>query len=194
MQTVKQLYKFIETKDLSVEYLVNNAGFGDYGLFVDGKWEKQQQMINLNITCLTYLTKVFAKDMKRRGSGRIVNVASIAAFYPGPLMAEYYATKAYVLRFSVAVANELKGSGVTVTALCPGPTASKFAATAAATRSGIFNSRKLPTSEVVASYGYKAMLKGKTVAIHGIGNNLTMVLTRLVPASLAAKIIRRVQS
>ena len=194
IKVVEKFYKDVSSQNLPIDYLINNAGFGDYGMFLDGDWDKQQAMIDLNITCLTYLTKQFGIDMKKQGKGRILNVASIASFFPGPLLAEYYATKAYVLRFSVAVANELQGSGATVTALCPGPTKTNFAKTAAATRSGIFRGGDLPTAMDVAQYGYTSMIKGKAVAVHGIKNELSIISTVLLSPALKAKLIRKVQS
>src|SRR5581483_11195724 len=121
-----------------VDILINNAGFGLSGAFAETDLGRELEMIQVNIAALTALTKLFLKPMIERRSGRIVNVASTAAFQPGPLMAVYYATKAYVLSFSEAVADELRGSGVTVTALCPGPTATGFAERAGMTRSRLF--------------------------------------------------------
>src|SRR6202795_3291921 len=112
--------------ELAVDVLVNNAGFGQFGLFAENDLEECLQQIQLNITTLTHLTRLYLPDMLSRKSGRILNVASTAAFQAGPLMAVYYATKAYVLHFSEAIANELEGTGVTVTCLCPGPTSTEF--------------------------------------------------------------------
>lgn len=186
------LYDFVKQKQLSVQYLINSAGFGDYDSVIEADWDKLQAMINLNITTLTYLSKVFAKDMQQQGSGRIVNLASIAAFLPGPNMAVYYATKAYVLRFSEALASELRSSGVTVTALCPGPTASQFATAAGAEKSEAF-SGKLPTAHAVAAYGYRAMQAGKPVAIHSLKNRLLILLIRFAPRRLLIAAVRRAQ-
>ena len=112
---VMELVEFVSSHKIQPDYLINNAGFGDYGYFVDNHWGKEEKMIDLNMKTLTYLTKVYATGMKKRGVGKIVNVASGAAFQPGPLMAIYYASKAYVLHFSEAVAEELSGRGVTLT-------------------------------------------------------------------------------
>jgi short-subunit dehydrogenase len=147
--------------------LINNAGFGDFGMFLETDWNKEAQMIQLNITALTQLTKLYLKEMVKRGSGKIMNVASTAAFQSGPTMAVYYATKAYVLSFSEAIDNEVRDKGVTVTALCPGATESGFQAAAAMEESNLVKGRKLPTSKEVAEYGYESMMKGRTVAIDG---------------------------
>ena len=150
-------------------------------------------MINVNITTLTYLTRLFLPAMVSRGYGRIMNVASTAAFQPGPTMAVYYATKAYVLHFSEAIANELENTGVTVTALCPGATESNFQAAAEMQESKLVKGKKLPTAKEVATYGYQAMMKGKTVAIHGAKNYLMANSVRFVPRNLVVKIARAVQ-
>jgi len=184
------VYNRLQASNITVDYLVNNAGFGDFGFFVETDWAKEEQMINLNITALTHFTKVFARDMVQRRSGRILNVASTAAFQPGPLMAVYFATKAYVLSFSEAIANELQGTGVTVTALCPGPTESGFLQAAALEDSKLFKGKKLPSAAAVAAYGYQALMAGKTVAIHGARNWLLANAARFIPRKLAAALVR----
>ncbi len=126
-----------------VDVLVNNAGFGDWGLFTDTPETKLEEMMELNVGTLTRLTRAYLPGMLARGAGRVMNIASTAAFLPGPLMAVYYATKAYVLSFSEALAEETRGTGVTVTALCPGPTASGFQAGAAMEDSRLVKDRKL---------------------------------------------------
>lgn len=190
LEEAMMVVKTTREMNIDIDILINNAGFGDFGLFTQTDWEKELQMINLNMTSLTYLTKEFAKSMSARKSGRIMNVASTAAFFPGPLMAVYYATKAYVLSFSEALSNELKGSGITVTALCPGPTASGFQATADITESKLVKGKKLPTSKEVAAYGYEAMMKGKTVAIHGWINRVQVFSNRLMPRSIVPAMVR----
>ena len=187
----EELFDEVEKEKLSVDILINNAGFGDHGAFVDTDWAKESDMLALNITALTHMTKLFLKGMIRRKRGRIVNVASAAAFQPGPFMAVYYASKAYVLSFSEAIANELKGTGVTVTVLCPGPTTTGFAQAAGAERSFLFRYRKPASPSDVARYGYNAMMKGKTVAIHGLLNKLLIMSTRLSPRWIPPAIVRR---
>lgn len=187
------VYNETRKRGLTVDYLINNAGFGDFGMFTDTDWNKEQQMINLNITALTQFTKLYLKDMVARRSGKIMNVASTAAFQSGPTMAVYYATKAYVLSFSEAVDNEVRNMGVTVTTLCPGATESGFQAAAAMEESALVKGRKLPTSREVAEYGYKAMMKGKTVAIHGVMNWIMANSVRFLPRALVVKVTRKVQ-
>lgn len=178
---------------IHVSYLINNAGFGDYGMFCETNWNKELQMINLNITTLTQLTKLYLMDMTRYGEGKIMNVASTAGFQPGPTMAVYYATKAYVLSFSEAINNEVRHRGVTVTALCPGATESGFWDAAAANESKLVKGKKLPTAKEVAQYGYHAMMKGKVVAIHGTMNYIMANANRFVPRAWVVKLVRKIQ-
>lgn len=189
LNSVDEIVRELQGEGIQIEVLVNNAGFGDYGPFLETGWDKEHQMIQLNITALTYLTKLFAKAMVARGSGRICNVASTAAFQPGPLMAVYFATKAYVLSFSEAIASELEGTGVTITALCPGPTETGFQQSANAAASGLFKG-PIPSAESVARYGYDAMMKGKTVAIHGWVNFLMTESVRFAPRKMVTKVVK----
>lgn len=150
-------------------------------------------MINLNILALTKLTKLFLPQMIESKKGRIMNVASTAAFVPGPLMSVYYSTKAYVLSFSEAIANELKGTGVTVTTLCPGPTKSGFQSVAAMEKSKLMTAMgSIPDSKQVAEYGYKKMMSGQTVAIEGFGNNLLTFVVRFIPRGLVTAMVRSI--
>lgn len=192
-ESAKKVFAYCEQHNLKVDYLVNNAGFGDFGFFAQSNWDKQLQMINLNITTLTHLTHLFLPSMIKNKYGRIMNVASTAAFQPGPTMSVYYATKAFVLHFSEAIANELEGSGVTVTALCPGATESGFQLAAAMEESKLVKGKKLPTSAEVAEYGYKAMMKCEKVAIHGFLNALMANSIRFTPRSLVLKMVRMMQ-
>jgi len=193
INAAQEVYDEIKKNQITVDFLINNAGFGDFGMFYETDWNKELQMINLNITTLSHFTKIFLKEMVQRGNGRIMNVASIAAFQPGPTMAVYYATKAYVLHFSEAIANEVEKTGVTITALCPGPTESGFQEAADMQESKLVKGRKLPTSKEVAEYGYKSMMSGKTVAIHGTINYLMANSIRFSPRSLVVKLVRLVQ-
>lgn len=186
----KAVYDELKNQKIRVDYLINNAGFGDFGLFAETNWEKQLEMINLNITCLTYLTRLFLPDMIKNKDGRILNIASTAAFQPGPTMSVYFATKAFVLSFSEAIANELKGTGVTVTALCPGATETGFKAAASLDDSNLFKGNQIASSKEVAQYGYKKMMEGKTVAIHGIVNNMMAQSVRFAPRSIVTTIAR----
>jgi uncharacterized protein len=188
-----KLYNEVKNQGIQVDYLINNAGFGDFGMFHERDLKKFQEMIQLNITTLTDLTHLFLNEMVSRNSGRILNVASTAAFLPGPLMAVYFATKAYVLHFTEAVNNEVSHTNVRLTTLCPGATESGFIEAANLGESKLVKGRKLPSSKVVANYGYKAMLKGKSVAIHGLGNYLLANVIRLFPRNFVVKMTRIVQ-
>ena len=190
----QEVYDEVTRQDIKINYLVNNAGFCDFGEFSQTNWEKEAMMIDLNIKSLTHLTKLFLSHLLEGQTGKIMNVASTAAFQPGPLMAVYYATKAYVLFFSEAIANELAESDVTVTTLCPGPTESGFQAAADLETSRLFKVRKIPSSKQVAEYGYKAMMQGKTVAVHGKLNWLLANSIRFMPRQLVIRMVRRVQS
>lgn len=188
-----EVYAETRRLNLDIDYLINNAGFGDFGMFTDTDWNKELQMIHVNITALTQLTKLYVRDMVKRGSGKIMNVASTAAFQSGPTMAVYYATKAYVLSFSEAVNNEVSDKGVTVTTLCPGATESGFQAAAAMEESALVKGKKLPSSKEVAEYGYDSMMKGRTVAIHGVMNRLLATSVRFMPRSIVVKVTRKMQ-
>lgn len=191
--SAQEVYEETTKQNIQIDYLINNAGFGDFGMFVDSDWSKELQMINLNITTLTQFTKLYLKDMVKRRNGKIMNVASTAAFQPGPIMAVYFATKAYVLSFSEAVDNEVRDKGVTITALCPGATESGFQAAAAMEESNMVKGKKLPTSKDVAVYGYAQMMKGKTVAIHGLMNWILANSVRFTPRSIVVMIARKLQ-
>lgn len=178
---------------LEVSLLINNAGVGTVGPYLDTPWERTERMIQLNVTALAHLTRLLVPDMVRRGQGRVMNVASTAAFQPGPLMAAYYATKAFVLHFSEALSNELKGSGVTVTALCPGPTLSGFQAAAGMGRLRLLTGRRHPSSEDVARFGLAALMRGDAVAVPGWDNRLLTFAVRFAPRSWVASIVRWLQ-
>jgi uncharacterized protein len=179
-------------RGLRVDALINNAGFGAYGDFKDIPWQTEADMIQVNITALTCLTRIFLPGMLERKHGRIMNVASTAGFQPGPLMAVYYATKAYVISFSEAIANELKGSGVTMTCLAPGATATEFAARADMEKSRLFKMGRMRSIDV-ARTGYKAMMRGKTLAIPGVRNWVMAEAVRFGPRKLVTAVARTVQ-
>jgi uncharacterized protein len=189
--SAKQVFEEVKSLSFDVDYLINNAGFGDYGFFHESDWDKQERMINVNMLALTHLTRLFLPEMVKRKSGKIMNVASTAAFQPGPLMSVYYASKAYVLFFSEAIANELEGTGVTVTALCPGPTKSGFQKAANVEHSKMLNAKSIPTSKKVAEYGYKAMMKGKRVAVHGFTNKELTFFSRRAPKKFILNTVRK---
>ncbi|MFN2636019.1 MAG: SDR family NAD(P)-dependent oxidoreductase [Gemmatimonadaceae bacterium] len=189
----EEIFDFLRNENIPIEALVNNAGFGLGGEFAETELQRELEMIQVNIAALTHLTKLFLPPMIKRRSGRILNVASTAAFQPGPLMAVYYATKAYVLSFSEALAEELRNSGVTVTALCPGPTQTAFADSAQMTNSRLFNSFGIADAADVAEYGFDAMVHGRRLAIPGIKNKLLAQANRFAPRALSAKIARMAQ-
>lgn len=182
-----------EVKNDNIQYLINNAGFGYFGAYHQCDWKTTQDMMELNMTTLAHLTHSLLPKMIERGSGKILNVASVAGFLPGPNMAVYYATKAFVLHFSEALAQELKGTGVTVTALCPGPTESQFMEVSGMAQSKLVKGRKLPTSKQVAEFGYQAMMRGQHVAVHGWGNFVLSILPRLFPRRLTTWVVGLIQ-
>jgi uncharacterized protein len=192
--SAQKVFDFVKEKSLFVSILINNAGFGDFGFFHESNWEKTNEMIQLNITCLTELTHLFSKEMVLHKEGKILNVASVAAFQPGPMMSVYFATKAFVLHFSEAINNELKDFGVSVTALCPGPTASSFFVAADMENAKLIKGKKLPTPREVAEFGSKALMNKKSVAVHGFFNNFLVNLVRFTPRNLVVKITRMMQS
>jgi uncharacterized protein len=185
-----EIYRELKSKNIGVDILINNAGFGDHGSFSETDWVLEEKMIAVNIIALTQMTKLFVKGMVARKSGHILNVASTAAFQPGPFMAVYYASKAYVLSFSEAIASELKGTGVAVTVLCPGPTDTGFASAARMEHTRLFTFMKPASAADVARFGYEAMQSGKTVAIHGALNKIMALSTRMAPRKLLPVIIR----
>lgn len=188
----QQLVEECEAQDLAITVLVNNAGFATYGPFAEADLAKELEMIQLNVAALTALTSLVLPGMRERRHGRILNVASTAAFQPGPLMAVYYASKAYVLHFSEALANELAGSGITVTCLCPGPTETGFVARADMGASKLFKSGVMAPAEV-ARLGYEGCLKGRTIVIPGLVNRLLAWAPRIAPRAWAAALVRKVQ-
>ena len=192
-QAPEQILDFLHNESLPIEVLVNNAGFGLGGEFTETELQRELDMIQVNIGALTQLTKLFLPPMVRRRGGKILNVASTAAFQPGPLMAVYYATKAYVLSFSQALAEELRDTGVTVTALCPGPTQTDFADAAQMSSSRLFTTFGVADADDVARYGVTAMLRGKRVAIPGIRNKVLAQANRLAPRALSTKLARLAQ-
>jgi len=188
----KEVYDEVKSLSFEVDYLINNAGFGDFGEFYKSDWDKQERMINVNMLALTHLTRLYLPEMIKKKSGKIMNVASTAAFQPGPLMSVYYASKAYVLSFTEAIANEAEGTGVTVTALCPGPTKSGFQKAANVESSKRLNAKSIPDSKAVAEFGYKAMMKGKRVAVHGIMNKELAFFSRRAPKGIILKAVRKI--
>jgi short-subunit dehydrogenase len=185
----------IRTDGLRIDYLVNNAGFGLGGKFAETDLGVELEMIQVNMVALVQLTKLFLPGMLTQKSGKIMNVASTAAFQPGPLMAVYYASKAFVLSFTEAIANELSGTGVTVTALCPGPTASEFQARARIENTRLVKGKLMGfmSSEAVARIGYQGFMRGKRIVIPGLMNKIGVQGVRVSPRRVVTQVARLLQ-
>jgi uncharacterized protein len=179
----------LQRENIAVDILINNAGFGTYGEFALTPENEILGQIDLNIRALTELTRLFLPPMIERRNGKIMNVASVAGFQPGPLMAVYYATKAYVISFSEAIANELQGSGVSVTCFCPGATHTGFAKRATIEQSRLFNLGAMSANRVALD-GYRALMKGRTLAISGAHNRLIAQSTRFAPRKMVTAVSR----
>jgi hypothetical protein len=184
------LFDQLQTEGIAIDILINNAGFGAFGEFAQMSTDVIFGQIQLNITSLTELTRLFLPAMLARRTGRIMNVASTAGFQPGPLMAVYYATKAYVISFSEALANEVGNSGVTATCFCPGATHTGFAKRAGNDKSRVFKQLGAMNVERVALDGYRAVMEGRTLAISGAHNWLVAQSTRFAPRKLVTAISR----
>lgn len=188
LENVQKLYD--ETKDENIDFLINDAGFGLFGYFNETSLDKELNMINVNITALHTLTKLFLKDMINKNSGTILNVASSAGFFAGPYLSTYYATKNYVLKLTMAINEELKmlNSKVKIGALCPGPVDTNFNNVAG----GHFNTKAL-TSLYVAKYGIDNVLKGKMIIIPSLKMKLGVFFSRFLPYRLQLKILYKIQ-
>ena len=191
--SVKDVYDILSDNKIEIEYLVNNAGFIVYGSFIDTKWSYENKMIRLHIESSTYLTKLLLRDMVRRGRGRVLTICSTGSFVPGPYSAVYCATKSYLLSLSEALSEELKGSGVTATALCPGGTRTDFYGIEKTDnrRNKVFS---LMDADVVAEVGYRALKKGKLVVIPGFVNKMQVFVCRFLPSSITTKVLKLLMS
>ncbi len=189
MDEIDRLHAILAEKNVRVDNLVNNAGFGDHGSFVNSDWDRQYQMAQLNMCAVMYLTYYYAAEMAESGGGHILNLSSVASMSAGPYMSMYYATKAFVLSFSQAVNEELRGTGVTVTALCPGPTDTGFEATANLDggRSRMFTFFRPQGAEEVAYIGYRAMQRGVAVRYTSAAVRAMNVGSRIVPRAVSTK-------
>lgn len=190
----RALVEAIAAAGLTVDVLVNNAGFGHVGSFATADLDKMLQMIRLNVTALTELTGLVLPKMIARGHGRILNVGSVAGFQPGPLMAVYYATKAYVNSFSEAIASETAGTGVTVTCLCPGPTRSEFATVSGMEATKMFTVGSVADARSVAAAGVRAMMRGKPLVVTGFRNRVLLFGERFVPRSWVIRAVHWMQA
>ena len=188
-ETPARVFKELQGRGIAVDVLVNNAGFGAQGMFAGLPLRRQLEMIQVNITALTDLTGLFLPGMIERDRGGVLNVGSVAGFLPGPGMAVYYATKAYVLSITEALAEELVGTGVTATALCPGPTTSNFGNVARGPKARKLKTGKM-SAQTVASYGHYAFRKGKSVALPGWQNRFLTFLVRITPRLLVRKLVK----
>ena len=187
--TPKRIFNELETAGITVDVLVNNAGFGAHGAFVEMSLAWQMEMLQVNIAALTELTGLFLPGMIQRRRGGILNVGSVAGFQPGPGMAVYYATKAFVLSFTEALGEELQGSVLNISVLCPGPTASNFGNLARCQKVSKLQTAKMP-AEVVARHGHKAFTKAKLTAVPGFSNHLLVFLNRILPRRWPRKIVK----
>jgi short-subunit dehydrogenase len=189
-EAASQLFAEVKRRGLTIDVLINNAGFGQFGPYADSDWENQRHMIQLNVTTLAQLTRVFLAEMVQRKAGKILNVGSTGSFTPVPYMAVYAATKAFVLSFSEALSAELQGTGVTVTALCPGVTKTNFFQRA---KSENMLLRKFSQMEArdVARIGYRAMMKGRTRVVSGWFNKIMIASTRLAPRGAVLSVSKR---
>jgi len=187
------LFEAVTRSGVIVDVVVNNAGIGEWGAFAGSQVERNERMIDLNVRSVTGITREFLPGMIERGFGRIMNVASVASFQPGPLMAVYYATKAYVLSFSLAVAEEVQGSGVTVTALCPGPTRTDFHREAGMDMTSGGATAGMVSARRIARFGYRAMVRGKRVAVVGALFKTMIFFERLLPRNTVTRLVRRMQ-
>lgn len=190
---VNTILEYIKSNNIRVDILINTAGAGVYGEFKGTDFTKESDMIKVNILALTYITKIILKEMLKINSGNIINVASTAAFKPGPLMSVYYATKSYVLSFSESIAAEISNTNVSLTILCPGPTRTDFMKKSSSSAVKDLKFKKMQTASEVAAYGYKAMLRKELIAIPGISNRALTFLLKFFPRKLFAKLMFRMK-
>ena len=189
----EQLIKDLDLDNNSYDLLVNNAGFGHYGPLRETDWSRLHEMINLNIVSLTHLTHAFCGSLQKKHKTHILNVASTAAFQAGPLMAVYYATKAYVLSLGVALSSELKHDNIVVSTLCPGPTETEFVNHSGVDKSKLLQHMRFADPRQVAEFGYRALKKEKTIAIPGVMNKILAQSNRMISRSLAANLAKKFQ-
>ena len=190
-EAAQNIFDWVNEKKLTIGILFNNAGFGNFGYFKETPWAKDEAMLKVHMVTTTHLTKLLLPDMMARGNGHILNNASVAAFMPGPLMSTYHASKAYLLSFTQALANELKGTGLTATVLCPGMTKTGFAKANGNEDPNIkFN---IATADAVAQYAFEMMIRGKVVAVPGFFNKLSAFLPRLLSRNRVTTMVGNIQ-
>lgn len=191
--SAKEIYEEVKALDIQVDYLINNAGFGLVGEFASLPWEKQEQMINLNLTVLTHLTHLYVNDFKKRNKGKILNTSSTVSLVPGPLQAVYFASKAYVTSFSNAISEELSNTNITVTNLMPGATKTEFGESSGMDKTLLY--KGAADVKDVAKDGYDAMINGKIEVISGLALYLKIMnfFIPFTPKKLLLKIIRKMQ-
>ncbi len=192
-EAAMEIFKELESKDISIDVLVNNAGYGLLGPFGYSDPSQQVNMLGVNIMTPVRLTTLFLPAMLKKGSGRILNIASTAAFQPGPFMAGYYASKAFLVSFTAGLAEEVRERGVTVSVLCPGPMATGFRARAGIKQPTLFAALADIDSRVAARSGFEGLMAGKGIIIPGILNKLGILTGRIVPMTLMARILGKVQ-
>lgn len=178
-------------KKENIDVLINNAGFGTFGKFYKTKWERDAEMINLHVLNTAHLTKLFLKDMIKRNEGKILNISSVAAFQPGPMMSLYYATKAFILHFTEAISNEVKDKNITISVLCPGQTKTNFQDYVSTKKNKISFNTGCPIE--VAKCGYNALKNNITVSVPGFMNKIIVLLNRLLPRSTSVNLVRYIQ-
>ena len=192
--SAQEVYDEIKHKGINIDILINNAGFGSFGRYIDVDWQRQKGLASVNMLAVMQLSYLFGKDMDRRGRGKIVNIASIASFQAGPYMAMYYASKAFVRSFSEALHEEMKSSGVSVTAICPGPVATNFERNAQMINSAMFTRLRVYTPEVVAARSYRAIMNNKAVYVVGWPNKLLVFLTRFCSLKFSRILASKINS
>tara|TARA_Y100000768_G_scaffold388545_1_gene385122 strand:- start:2697 stop:3458 length:762 start_codon:yes stop_codon:yes gene_type:complete len=185
----KKIYK--KLKNENIEVLINNAGFGTFGKFYKTEWKREAEMINLHVLNTAHLTKLFLKDMIKKNNGKILNIASVAAFQPGPMMSLYYATKAFILHFTEAISNEVKDKNISISVLCPGQTKTNFQESVSSKKNKINFNTSCPIK--VAKYGYKALKNNITVSVPGFLNKIIVFLNRILPRSTSTNLVRYIQ-
>lgn len=192
--SAKTLFQWTQDKGMNVLYLINNAGFGDYGPFIHADLKKQEEMIQLNCSSLMQLCHLYLPSLLKKQQAYLLNLASVASFQPGPFMSVYYASKAFVLSFTEALAEELRGSSVNITALCPGPTESKFLERASLQQSKLFSRLSVSSAKDVATCGLKALHKGQVIALPTFTSKFFVLVQRFAPRSLVRYIVKNMQA